>query len=459
VEGAPLMGDRLLRLIQLLLATGGLVALLAMLVVLSYVHPARLDLSPGNRYTLSDHGLAVLHDIDQPLHVTGFIRTEDPRNPLLKDLLWQASHESAFISYELVDVNRNPSLAQEKSVSSYGAVLVESADRSRTFSNPTEDQLVSAIVQVTRPARRVTVIRGHGECDIMDTDRDHGCSRLRDAVSLEFYDVEEQSLADGGEVHPDTAVLIIAGPTKDYIQHELNSVERFLDAGGRALVLLDPFKAPSLVALLRNYGVAYGDDVVVDQRNRLAGGESLSAVVDDLSDQHLVTATLDAPVLLSRTRSVSGRRDDDRGRYVAVLLKSSQASWASHDPAVLGESSPFFVAGRDLNGPMSVSVEVSQRALSGDGTTRIIAVGDSDFVQNRFLDYLANKDLLVNSINWLARQRDLISSRPKQKAMAKEQFFISQAELSRIFTWAAVGQPMLFFLVGIGLVAWRRLGP
>jgi ABC-type uncharacterized transport system involved in gliding motility auxiliary subunit len=182
-------------------------------------------------------------------------------------------------------------------------------------------------------------------------------------------------------------------------------------------------------------------------------------VVDDLSDQHLVTATLDAPVLLSRTRSVSGRRDDDRGRYVAVLLKSSQASWASNDPAILGASSPSFVAGRDLNGPMSVSVEVSQRAVSGDGTTRIIAVGDSDFVQNRFLDYLANKDLLVNSINWLARQRDLISSRPKQKTMAKEQFFVSQAELSRIFTWAAVGQPMLFFFVGIGLLVWRRLGP
>ena len=448
-----------LRLLRLLLATVGAAALLSMLVVLTYVHPLRMDLSPGNRYTLSDHGLRVLHQLDEPLRITGFIRTQDPRNPFLKDLLWQAAHESKYISYDLVDVNRNPSLAQEKSVSSYGAVLVESAERSRTFSNPSEDQLVSAIVQVTRPAKRVTVLKGHGECDVMDTDRNRGCSRLKDVVSMEFYEVEEQSLADGSDVHPDTAVLVLAGPARDFLESELDSLVRYLDAGGKVLVLLDPFKAPALAAMLQRYGVVYGDDVVVDQRNRLAGGESLSAVVDDLSDQHLVTAALDAPVLLSRTRSVNGRRDEDGGRFVAPLLKSSQASWASRDASVLGQHAPAFVAGRDLNGPLSVGVEVSQPAVSGEGTTRIIAIGDSDFVRNRFIDYLANKDLLVNSVNWLARQRDLISARPKQKAMAKEQFFVSQAELSRIFVWSAVGQPLLFLLVGIGLAVWRRLGP
>ncbi|HET9063396.1 MAG TPA: hypothetical protein VFO62_08920, partial [Candidatus Binatia bacterium] len=82
------------RVVQLLLGSLGLAALLSALVAASYRYNVRFDLSPGSRFTLSDHARAVLRGLAQPVRVTGFIRTEDPRNVLLKDLLWQAARES-----------------------------------------------------------------------------------------------------------------------------------------------------------------------------------------------------------------------------------------------------------------------------------------------------------------------------------------------------------------------------
>jgi len=179
-----------LRWVQVTLASLGMLSLLFALVAATYFHNVRFDLSPGDRFTLSDHGRAVLANLDTPVAVTGFIRTEDPRNIVLKDLLWQAARQTPLLTYEILDVNRNPALAGEFGVSAYGSAVVESGARRSDFSNPSESQLISAILYVTRPPKKVYYLTGHGECDINDTRGKVGCSLMRDALRSEFYDVE-----------------------------------------------------------------------------------------------------------------------------------------------------------------------------------------------------------------------------------------------------------------------------
>ena len=100
----------------------------------------------------------------------------------------------------------------------------------------------------------------------------------------------------------------------------------------------------------------------------------------------------------------------------------------------------------------------SADALEG-AKTRLIVYGDSDFARNRFLDYLGNRDLLLNSVNWLAREERLIAPRPKAKEPGTKWLFLSDRELRTMFTAAVIVQPALFILTGIGLFVWRRLGP
>ncbi len=236
--------------LQLGLAGVGLLALLTGLVAVSYVHNVRWDLSSGQRFTLSDYGLGVLRNLDRKVHITSFIRTQDTRNPFLKDLLWQAAHESPYLSYEMVDINRHPAVATSRGVHTYGASIVESDSRRADFSQPTETQLISAIVHVTQPSKKVYVWQGHGECSMADTHRRNGCSGLRDAISTEFYEVAALSLLAGKQVPADAAVVVIAGPRSDPLEEELRSLATYLDQGGKLLVMLEPFRTTALAALL-----------------------------------------------------------------------------------------------------------------------------------------------------------------------------------------------------------------
>jgi ABC-type uncharacterized transport system involved in gliding motility auxiliary subunit len=89
---------------------------------------------------------------------------------------------------------------------------------------------------------------------------------------------------------------------------------------------------------------------------------------------------------------------------------------------------------------------------------KLLVFGDSDFASNRFLDYLGNKDLLVNGVNWLAREDALSGARPQQKAPGKNQFFISQGDADSVFSVSVLWQPGFFLLVGVAILIRRRFG-
>jgi len=451
--------------LQAVLATIGVAAAMGLAVAVCYVHNLRVDLSPGSRFTLSDHALKVLRALDQPLKITAFIRTEDPRNPILKDLLWQAAHETTYIDYTVLDINKNPALATQLGVAAYGAVVVESKTQRRDFSNPSETQLVSAILRVTQPPKTVVAVTGHGECDLQSSARRNGCSAMRTAISQEFYDIRPMTLVGGRRIPSELSVLLIVGPRSDFLDEELAALRDYLDRGGKLLLLIDPYQAPKLVALMAEYGLAIGDDVVLDPENRLAGGEFTSLVVRERNDQQLLTRTLESPPLFSGVRSVIGRSDPETGRDAAYLLGTGPTSWASYDRGVLkGTSEPRFVAGRDRNGPIRVGAEVTEPAPrpedpNSGARTRIIAYGDSDFVTNRFLDYLGNKDLLLNSLNWLAQEDTLLAARPQLRKPAVNQLFISEAQAATVFTRSVIVLPAVFIGVGVLMLAWRRLAP
>jgi len=449
---------------RVVLGAMGLAALLAALTVTAYVHNVRVDLSPGDRFTLSDHARAVLRDLDRPVKMTAFIRTEDARNPILKDLLWQVANESPEITYTIVDVNRNPTLAAQYGVDTYGATVVESGEKRTDFNLPIESQLIAAILHVTRPPKRLYAIEGHGECSTTSTDRYTGCSGLHDALQGELYDVETLTLRGERGVPEDASAVLIVGPHDDFLEREVEALAAYLDKGGKLLVMLDPFTAPRLAALLADRGIDADADVVIDPENRLGGGEPFSAAVPEMNRRHLAIGALRSPPLFSAARSVQAHEDETTGRRADWLLKSGNRSWASYDPAVLQGASPRFVAGRDLNGPLTLGAEVwtphveGEHAGGGRGS-RIIVIGDSDFASNRFLDYLGNRDLLVNTVNWLTSEERLMAPRAPRKTPGVNWLFISHEQLRTMFIGAVVAQPLLFLLIGVAVALRRRLTP
>jgi ABC-type uncharacterized transport system involved in gliding motility auxiliary subunit len=88
---------------------------------------------------------------------------------------------------------------------------------------------------------------------------------------------------------------------------------------------------------------------------------------------------------------------------------------------------------------------------------RMVVIGDADFANNFFIEYLGNKDLWVNAINWLAHEEELVGVRPQQQEPGVNQFFVSARQGRLAFWLGSVAQPAVFLAVGALVFVRRRM--
>jgi ABC-type uncharacterized transport system involved in gliding motility auxiliary subunit len=86
-------------------------------------------------------------------------------------------------------------------------------------------------------------------------------------------------------------------------------------------------------------------------------------------------------------------------------------------------------------------------------TATLLAVGDSDFSNNRYINFSGNGDFFLNAISWLAEEEQLISIRPKKRKNTPIQ--MTQSLGSAIFIMGIIVFPGLIATVGIR-IWWRR---
>lgn len=317
---------------------------------------------------------------------------------------------------------------------------------------------MAALLQVTRQQRKtIGWVVGHGEGDLEQGARRDGFATARALLEQDYYEVRPLSLM-GAEVPPETAVLVIAGPQKDYLDEELAVLRRFLERPGHGLVMLDPLRAPELAAALEEFGVVLRPDVVIEPETSLYGGEALTMRIATDPRDHPIIAPLDTGPLFSLTRSVDAV-PDEHGTMAVPFLRTSAASWATTDTTVLRTGRLAFQVERDRRGPVAVGMEVAFRTLTPPGAEprqgRLVVYGTSRFASNGFIEYLGNKDLFLNTVAWLAQDPQSIGHRHRQQELGLQQFFVSTEEGNVIFWAAAVLEPALFALVGL-VIAWRR---
>jgi ABC-type uncharacterized transport system involved in gliding motility auxiliary subunit len=459
----PTMTRARRRTVPLVVGTIGILGCAGVVLALTYRHNVRVDLTPERSYTLSTHAKKILDGLDRDVRITAFVRSGDPRTPSMKDLLWRVGARTPRVAYEFVDMNRSPARARQHGIERYGALVVESGGRRRDITNPSEGSLVSAILAVTRARERIVYfVTGHGEHAPGNSDRKSGCSIAMRTLEEELFRVRELPLVGPAGVPADATVVVVAGPRKDYLADEIARIEAYVARGGDLLLLLDPESPASVAALAASYGIVPLDEVVVDPDRRLAAGEGVTLLVSGLTPSFLVSGTLEAPPVFSYARPL--RLEPREGAAPIAFLQTSAASYTSAPGADAG-APPIGGPGARTVGAAVVVAPPTPSAAGGANATaegerapgRVIVYGDADFATNGVIDYLGNKDLLVNSANWLARDDSLIAARAQQKEVGREQFFVTEAQGKMAFWLAAVAQPALFVAVGVGIFLRRRL--
>jgi ABC-type uncharacterized transport system involved in gliding motility auxiliary subunit len=434
-------------------------AILAALNFLAYRHNAHFDLTSDKVFSLSPQSAKVLQSLTQDLKLEAFV--EGGSSPELDDLLKNYKETSGKITYRLVDPDREPELAERYGIKAYNTVRISYGEASSQVTQPSEETLTNAIIKLTRSgSQTVCVLDGHGEPDIDDQEAARGYAQLKKALEDETYQVKKVLLPTLDKVPDDCTVVLIAGPTRPFVATELPLLDQYIKRGGRMLVMVPPQHAPELVSLLAPYGIAVGNDVVVDQVVRLFQGPALglAPLVDTYDATHEITKALKGRSIFPMVRSVTAASEGKAGVKATELVKTSTSSWAETDLDALFQRQEASLSDTDRKGPVPIAVaaelDLKQLGVPDGKDARIVVFGSSEFADNQHLEgTFFNRDLFLNAVGWLVGQSDLLSIRPR--ALRASRVTFTEAEGQAIFYLSVLVMPELLLLIGLA-VWWRR---
>jgi len=440
-------------------ATYTLVVIAAVVVVniLAYRYSKSYDSTSNKRYSLSDQTAKIVKGLKQNATITYFDQSTRFREG--KDLLDQYANLSPKVHVEYVDPDKNPQAAREAGIRNLGTAVVQIGMRKEEAKGMTEEGVTGAFIRDLKSSTRtVCFVTGSGEHQIDNTDRD-GLSRFKDMLAKENYETRSISLLQKAEVPSDCTTLVIAGPSRNYEQPEVDAIKSYVEGGGRAFFLMDaPLKMgraavsdnDALASALQSWGITLNKDLILDLNplGQMVGLGPQVALVTTYESQPIVSDMKGTATGFPLSRSMEVKNTDKTS--VQKLFDSSSSSLATSN---LSSSSVSVDDPKNKKGPLTLAAAGSYSTGKENSQGRFVVVGSSSWLDNGFINFNGNNDLALNAINWLSSDEDLISIRPKEKE--DRRITMTRAQLSWVRATSQFLLPMIVVVAGI-FVWWKR---
>jgi ABC-type uncharacterized transport system involved in gliding motility auxiliary subunit len=266
-------------------------------------------------------------------------------------------------------------------------------------------------------------------------------------------------LLENAEVPADCTALVVAGPTSDYLAPEVDAIKRYVEGGGRALVMLDaPLKIGRPVAdndalgsMLQGWGVTLDKDMLLDMNpvGQLAGLCPQVTLVTTYARHEIVNDMAGNATGFPVSRSLVLKNTGKAA--VEKLFDSSDTSFATED---LKSTSVNTNDPRNKKGPLTIAAAGTYASDKQGTQGRFVVVGSSSWAANSFLTFNGNADFAMNSINWLASDEDLISIRPKDQE--NRPIIMTRSQLDWVALISQILLPLVVIVTGVSVWRSRR---
>lgn len=431
------------------------VAVLGLVVLANYVgyrRHKRFDLTAEGLYSISDQTKKVVANLPKDVKVIYFNKED---NQQFSDLMSEYKYSGPRISYERVDPNQRPEMARQYKVRRMGDIVVAAGDRSEIISDTAEQGVTNAILKVTRDSlKTICFVEGHGEKSLSDKQAE-GFSTVEQRLKDENYQLKTVLLVREQQVPSECAALVVAGPKQSVTPPEVAMIGKYLDGGGKAMLMLDPETDPQLDEVLKSWNIQSADNIVLDVSGvgQMIGAGALAPVVSEYGS-HSITKDFGRTMSVfpkARAIKVASDTGGANSANTTPLLTTSEQSYAK-DKITPGKN-PDFEAGKDQKGPLTLGV-AANKAVGEKKEARLVVFGNSEFASNGIfkVQSFRNADLFLNSVNWLAEDEDLISIRPK--TVTNRSVTMTASQQRTFFLLSVAFMPLA--VIGSGIYIWFK---
>jgi ABC-type uncharacterized transport system involved in gliding motility auxiliary subunit len=415
------------------------------------------DATANKRYTLSDQTVKIVKGLKQDANITYFAQSQRFRDA--RDQLDLYANLSPKVHVKYVDPDKEPNVAREAGIKNYGTTVVQIGASKNEAQSLTEEGITGAFIRdLKNTTRNVCFVTGSGEHQIDNSDRS-GYSRFKDLLGKEEYTTKSISLLQSAEIPADCTVLVVAGPSGDYLEPQVDAIKKYVEGGGRALLLLDPplkmgrseiADNDALAGVLQSWGVTPDKNLILDLNpiGQVVGIGPQVALVTAYDSHAIVNEMKGTATGFPLSRSIEVKNGDKT--TVTKLFDSSATSLATEK---LNSPNVDPRDPKNKKGPLTLAAAGTYNTGKENSQGRFVVVGCSEWLANSFIGFNGNRDLALNTMNWLSSDEDLISIRPKDRD--DRRITMTEAQMNWVRLTSQFVFPLAVVIAGV-TVWWRR---
>ncbi|HLW56530.1 MAG TPA: hypothetical protein VKY27_04040, partial [Bacteriovoracaceae bacterium] len=208
----------------------------------------------------------------------------------------------------------------------------------------------------------------------------------------------------------------------------------------------------NLNILAYDYGLALGEDIVIDRLSTVQGAEATIPIVTSYNPEHPVTAGLNQRTIFPLASSVQILEGQDTATLLA-FTSQFPGSWAETDLNGVTKGRADYQEGQDIPGPIGlIGIGESTQTTAN---SRMVLLGSSSFLANGYQTQSGNGTLFLNALSWMLSDEGILSF--NRTVTENEPVILSAIHIQMIFVISIIIVPIVFFGAAIFIYRRRRL--
>ncbi len=418
------------------------------------------DVTENRRHSLAPASEAVLDQLDGEVIITAFAAPEGPLRIQLAEFLDPWLRYKADLSLQFLDPANHLNLIRELDIRSDGELLVQYRNRQDTLRQLNDRDLTQLLLRLSRQQQTyVSYASGSGEGDFRgEANFDYGYFGSA---------MNERGLVPGPldliltPVLPDNLQLLILTPARgSLLPGVTDAIIDYLETGGNLLLLMEPESTRASNGSNTDYddllswlGLARLQGQVIDTGAVSAGMDNPLNIVVNRYPASTLLESFYARTLFPGAAALSANcesgSDNNAGFDCRPIVSTGPGSWT--ETSVVAGTIGLNEDQGEVRGPLHIGYRLT-RSLDDGTEQRIVVMGDSDFITNRYYGNGGNLDFGMRLMEWLTDNDVLINVEASERNLDLNWS-------ARTTGWLAIVFMLLLpaMVVGYGLrLGWKR---